>query len=61
MSAMKREATFFIAGGVVFLFVSMILREVDNDAANIVGLTFGIIGICWVVPQLIIHFARRDK
>lgn len=58
---MKPQAIFFVAGGGLFLLVSLFLRGLDNEAAQIVALTFGIIGVCWIVPQLIIYLRQRDK
>ncbi len=58
---MKPQALFFVAGGGVFLLVALFLTGMDNEAARIVALTFGIIGICWIVPQLIIFMRQRDR
>jgi hypothetical protein len=58
---MKPPAVFFVAGGGLFLLVALFLGGMDNEAAQIVALTFGIIGFCWIVPQLIIFMRQRDK
>jgi hypothetical protein len=58
---MKPQAVFFVAGGGLFLLVALFLSGMDNEAARIVGVTFGIIGICWILPQLIIFMRQRDK
>jgi uncharacterized membrane protein YhaH (DUF805 family) len=57
---MKPVTIFFMAGGVIFLLLALFLRSMDSETANTVGLTFGIIGLCWLVPQVFIHLARRD-
>ena len=44
---------FFIVGGVIFLLAALFLRELHNEAAQIVALTFGLIGFFWLVPMLI--------
>jgi hypothetical protein len=58
---MNPVAIFFVAGGVLFLFVALFLGGMDNEGAQIAALTFGIIGICWIVPQLIIFLRQRNK
>ncbi|MDX6231362.1 MAG: hypothetical protein QOH68_313 [Nocardioidaceae bacterium] len=58
---MRPQAIFFLAGGGLFILVALFLSGVDNEAAHIVALTFGIIGICWIVPQLIIYMRQRDR
>ena len=50
---------FFVVGGVLFLVAALFLREMGGEAAQIVALTFGLIGFFWLVPQLVIWFARR--
>ena len=50
---------FFVVGGVLFLLAALFLREMGGEAAQIVALTFGLIGFFWLVPQLVIWFARR--
>ena len=50
---------FFIIGGTLFLLAALFLRELHNEAAQIVALTFGLIGFFWLVPQLIIVVFRR--
>ena len=52
---------FFIVGGVGFLFAALFLREMNHEAAQIVGLTFGLIGFFWLVPQLIIWIVRNRR
>ena len=52
---------FFIVGGVLFLCAALFLREIHDDAAQIVALTFGIIGFFWLVPQLIIVMFKKNK
>ena len=58
---MKPQAVFFVAGGGLFLLAALFLKGMDSEAAQIVALTFGIIGVCWIVPQLIILMKQRDK
>jgi hypothetical protein len=58
---MNRVAIFFLVGGFLFLLVSLFLRELDNQAAQSVALTFGLIGFFWIVPQLILYLVRRNK
>ena len=50
---------FFIVGGAAFLLAALFLRELSGETAQIVALTFGLIGFFWLVPQLIIYFVRR--
>jgi hypothetical protein len=50
---------FFVVGGVLFLLAALFLREMGGEAAQIVALTFGLIGFFWLVPQLVIWYARR--
>ena len=50
---------FFVVGGALFLLAALFLREMSGEASQIVALTFGLIGFFWLVPQLIIWFARR--
>jgi sugar phosphate permease len=52
---------FFIIGGAIFLMVALFLRELNNEAAQIVALTFGLIGFFWLVPQLIIAVVRNRR
>jgi hypothetical protein len=52
---------FFIVGGAIFLMVALFLREMNNEAAQIVALTFGLIGFFWLVPQLIIVVVRNRR
>jgi hypothetical protein len=52
---------FFIVGGAVFLLAALFLREMNNEAAQIVALTFGLIGFFWLVPQLIIWAVRNHR
>ena len=61
MSSMNRVAIFFLAGGFLFLLVALFLRELNNQAAQNVALTFGLIGLFWIVPQLILYLVRRNK
>jgi hypothetical protein len=56
---MKPVQWFFIVGGAAFLLAALFLRELDNEAAQITGLTFGLIGFFWLVPQLIFLAARN--
>lgn len=58
---MNPVAIFFFVGGTLFLFVTLFLRELNNEAAQIVALTFGVIGFFWIVPQAILWYARRDR
>jgi uncharacterized membrane protein YhaH (DUF805 family) len=51
----------FIGGGVLFLLAALFLREMNNEAAQIVALTFGLIGFFWLVPQLIIMVVRNRR
>jgi hypothetical protein len=50
---------FFTVGGVLFLLAALFLREMNDEAAQIVALTFGLIGFFWLVPQLIIWFVKQ--
>ena len=50
---------FFMIGGGLFLLAALFLREIQHQAAQIVALTFGLIGVFWLVPMLIIWFADR--
>jgi len=52
---------FFIVGGAIFLMAALFLREVNNEGAQIVALTFGLIGFFWLVPQLIIVVVRNRR
>ena len=52
---------FFIVGGALFLLAALFLRELHNEAAQIVALTFGLIGLFWLVPQLIILAVRNHR
>jgi hypothetical protein len=52
---------FFMVGGALFLFAALFLRELNNEAAQIVALTFGLIGFFWLAPQLIIWVVRRRR
>ena len=52
---------FFIVGGAIFLMAALFLREMNNEAAQIVALTFGLIGFFWLVPQLIIVVVRNSR
>ena len=61
MSGMNRVAVFFLTGGFLFLLVALFLRELNNQAAQNVALTFGLIGFFWIVPQLILYLVRRDR
>jgi hypothetical protein len=45
---------FFLVGGALFVFAAIFFREMSFDGANIVAWTFGIIGVCWMVPQLVL-------
>ena len=58
---MNPVGIFFIVGGVLFLLVALFLRELSNETAQIVALTFGLIGFFWLVPQLIIWVARNRR
>jgi uncharacterized membrane protein YhaH (DUF805 family) len=51
----------FIGGGVLFLLAALFLREMNNEAAQITALTFGLIGFFWLVPQLIILVVRNRR
>lgn len=61
MSSMNRVGIFFLAGGFLFLLVALFLRELNNQAAQNVALTFGLIGFFWIVPQLIIYLVRHNR
>ena len=52
---------FFMIGGTLFLFAALFLREIQHEAAQIVALTFGLIGFFWLVPMLIIWFADKRR
>ena len=52
---------FFVIGGTLFLFAALFLREMQGEAAQIVALTFGLIGFFWLVPQLIIWAVRNYR
>ena len=52
---------FFMVGGAIFLMAALFLREMNNEAAQIVALTFGLIGFFWLVPQLIIVVVRNRR
>jgi hypothetical protein len=52
---------FFMIGGTLFLLAALFLREIHNQAAQIVALTFGLIGFFWLVPMLIIWFADKYR
>lgn len=52
---------FFLLGGFGFLLLALFLRELPNEGAQIVALTFGLIGFFWVVPQLIIMIVQRGR
>jgi ABC-type dipeptide/oligopeptide/nickel transport system permease component len=52
---------FFMIGGTLFLLAALFLREIQHQAAQIVSLTFGLIGVFWLVPMLIIWFADKRR
>jgi uncharacterized membrane protein YhaH (DUF805 family) len=52
---------FFIVGGAIFLFAALFLRELQGQGAQIVALTFGLIGFFWLVPQLIILVVKNRR
>lgn len=52
---------FFMIGGALFLLAALFLREIQHQAAQIVSLTFGLIGVFWLVPMLIIWFADKRR
>ena len=52
---------FFMIGGALFLLAALFLREIQHQAAQIVALTFGLIGFFWLVPMLIIWFADKHR
>ena len=58
---MKPVQWFFIVGGALFLFAALFLREMNGEAAQIVALTFGLIGFFWLVPQVIILVVRNHR
>ena len=58
---MNPVSMFFFIGGALFLLVALFLRELNNEAAQIVALTFGLIGFFWLVPQLIIWVVRNRR
>jgi hypothetical protein len=58
---MNPVSMFFLVGGALFLLVALFLRELNNEAAQIVALTFGLIGFFWMVPQLIIWVVRNRR
>ncbi len=58
---MNPVATFFMVGGFLFLLVALFLRELNDEAAQIVALTFAMIGFFWIVPQVILWYARRNR
>ena len=58
---MNPVSMFFFVGGALFLLVALFLRELNNEAAQIVALTFGLIGFFWLVPQLIIWVVRNRR
>jgi len=58
---MNPVTMFFFVGGALFLLVALFLRELNNEAAQIVALTFGLIGFFWLVPQLIIWVVRNRR
>ena len=51
----------FMGGGALFLLAALFLREFQNQAAQITSLTFGLIGVFWLVPMLIIWFADKRR
>ncbi len=50
---------FFLVGGVLFLLVALYLRDRPGEGAQAVALTFGLMGIFWAVPQLVIMAAQK--
>ena len=52
---------FFIGGSAGFLMASLFLREQSGDGAQIMALTSGLIGFCWLVPQLVILAVQKWK
>lgn len=50
----------FIGGGTVFLLAALFLREIQNEAAQNVALTFGLIGFFWIVPMAILWLIGKD-
>ncbi len=58
---MNPVGIFFVVGGALFLLVALFLRELSNETAQIVALTFGLIGFFWIAPQAIIWYVRRNR
>ncbi len=58
---MNPVAIFFLVGGTLFLLAALFFRELNHEAAQIVALTFGMIGFFWIVPQAILWYTRRNR
>lgn len=52
---------FFMIGGTLFLLAALFLREIQHQAAQIVALTFGLIGFFWLVPMLFLWFTEKYR
>ncbi|MGH3473848.1 MAG: hypothetical protein ACRDOT_02940 [Aeromicrobium sp.] len=51
----------FIGGGTLFLLAALFLREIQHQAAQIVALTFGLIGVFWLVPMVFLWFSEKHR
>lgn len=51
---------FFLVGGILFLLAALYVRERPGEASDAMALTFGLMGIFWAGPQLIL-LARRGR
>jgi uncharacterized membrane protein YhhN len=52
---------FFLVGGAAFLLAALFFREMSFDGAGIVTVTFGIIGVSWMVPSLLMLIKGRSS
>ena len=52
---------FFLVGGALFLLAAIFFRELTFDGAGIVAMTFGIIGVSWMVPPLLMLIRGRSS
>ena len=52
---------FMVIGGVVFLVAAAGLREMTFEGSQLVAWTFLFIGICWILPQVLIAWFRMNK
>lgn len=50
---------FFLVGGIVFLLLALWVRERSGEGSDAIALTFGLMGIFWAGPQIILMTAKK--